>query len=250
MALGSFFNRFFKKQTNKIADYSGLSVDMHSHLLPGIDDGAASMEQSIELIQAMKELGFRKLITTPHIMSDAYRNTPSIIHEKLQHVREAVREHDIDIEIDAAAEYYLDHAFMDMIGREPLLTIGKNMVLFEVSYINAPENINEAVFKLQMEGYTPILAHPERYPFWYNSFESYINLKEKGVLFQLNVNSLSGYYSPAAKQVAERMIDEGMIELLGTDTHHIRHMEGLKKSGIEKSFEKLLQSGKLLNTSL
>jgi tyrosine-protein phosphatase YwqE len=250
MALGNIFKRLFPDKPSKLVDYSRLVVDMHSHLLPGIDDGAATIEDSIALASSLQQLGYKKLITTPHIMSDAYRNTPAIIRDKLNIVREALIKNNIDIEIDAAAEYYLDHEFIESIGKEPLLTIGNNMVLFEVSYINAPENIKEAIFRLQTEGYKPILAHPERYPFWYNSFDTYSELKDKGVLFQLNINSLSGYYSNAAKRVAEKMIDMGMIELLGTDIHHSRHLGGLQKSGNEKSFEKLLQSGNLLNASL
>src|ERR1051325_5733857 len=97
---------FFKKRNKDSGhlDYSVLGVDMHSHLLPGIDDGSPNIESSIRLIRGMKELGYKKLITTPHIMWDMYQNTNEIILGKLEEVRKKLKEENIDIELEAAAE--------------------------------------------------------------------------------------------------------------------------------------------------
>src|SRR6188768_2685273 len=196
----SFLKNIFGKKEDlnypAVHDYSWVGVDMHSHLIPGIDDGSKTMEESIDLIKKYAAHGFRKLITTPHIMSDAYRNTPEIILCGLDKLRAAVKNEGINMELEAAAEYYFDEGFTKYIKEKNLLTIGGKYLLFEVSYMNAPDNINQVIFDIQIAGLIPILAHPERYPFWYNDFDRYHQFKAAGVMLQLNTNSLSGYYGP------------------------------------------------------
>lgn len=249
----SFLSNIFRKKDDitydPIADYSAVAVDMHSHLIPGIDDGSKSMEESLTLIKKFIGLGYKKLITTPHIMSDAFRNTPDIILSGLDKLRAAVKAEGLPVELDAAAEYYFDEDFSKVIREKKLLTINGKYVLFEVSYINSPDNINQVIFDIHVAGYTPILAHPERYPFWYHRFEEYHKLKESGVLFQLNTNSLSGYYGPEAKKLGERLINERMIDFIGSDMHGDRHMAALERSLNEKHLWKLHAQG-LKNASL
>lgn len=243
----AFLNNIFRRKEEinypPVTDFSSFITDIHSHLIPGIDDGSKTMEESIDLIKRYKTLGFRKLVTTPHIMSDAFRNTPDIILSGLDKLREAVRQEGLDIEIDAAAEYYFDEDFVKLIKQKNLLTIGGKYVLFEVSYMNAPDNILQVIFDIQIAGYTPILAHPERYPFWYNRFEEYHKLKESGSLLQLNTNSLSGYYGPEAKKIAEKMVDANMIDFIGSDMHGVRHMAALERTVNEKHLWKLASHG-------
>lgn len=249
----SFLSKIFRPATTtKIpADLSVLRCDMHSHFIPGIDDGAPTMEDSLALISEFSKLGYKKVITTPHIMSDAYRNTPEIILDGLAKVRVALKTAGIPIEIEAAAEYYLDFSFEKLIDERKVLTFGSNYVLFELAFINPPDSLYSVIFKLITNGYKPVLAHPERYNFWHHDFKKYEELVEKGVLFQLNLNSLSGHYSPAVQKIAERMIDQDMISFLGSDCHHMGHIEILKhKTLYENSLHKLLASGKLLNSTL
>lgn len=246
--LKSLFN-VFKKKEDPLHGYSDLEVDMHSHLIPGIDDGAKTIEDSIALIRELKALGFRKLITTPHIMSDYFRNTPETILGGLEKVKEAVAEAGIEIELEAAAEYYIDDGFVKKLENERLLTIGKNYLLFEISYINCPDNIHEIIFRMMVLGYKPIMAHPERYPFWYTNFEQYQKFRDQGVLLQLNTNSLSGYYGFEAKKTAEKLVEHGLVDLLGTDCHHLKHIEGLKRGLKERSLRKVVELN-LLNKSL
>jgi tyrosine-protein phosphatase YwqE len=246
------FSKFFgaPSRTATPADLSVLKCDVHSHFIPGIDDGARSMEDSLQFLRAFAEMGYKKVITTPHVMSDFYRNTPDIILGGLEKVRLAVQDHQIPIEVAAAAEYYIDFDFEEKIHKKTLLTFGKNYVLVEISFINPPENLNDIFFKLLTNGYKPVLAHPERYNFWHHDFEKYEEIAEKGVLLQLNINSLTGHYSPATKKIAERMIEKNMISLLGSDCHHGGHTDLMKQVVYEPALHKLLASGKLLNPTL
>jgi protein-tyrosine phosphatase len=241
----------FKSEPEKILpDLSQIGVDMHSHLIPGIDDGAKTLEESVELIRFMHNLGYTKLITTPHIMSDYFRNTPEIIMEGLDTVRAAIKAENIPVEIEAAAEYYIDDGFIQKLEEEKLLTIGKNnYLLVEVSYINPPDNVRDVLFRAQVLGYKPILAHPERYPFWYRTFEEYQAFRDMGVLLQINLNSVSGYYGPDAKRIAEKLIDNNMVDLVGSDLHHMKHAASLERVLYEKYLPKLLASY-LLNQEL
>jgi protein-tyrosine phosphatase len=245
------FSRFFSSEPELApADLSVLKCDVHSHLIPGIDDGAKTLEESVEMIEHFHRLGYRKIITTPHVMSDYYRNTTEIILEGLEKVKTAVREKGIDIEIAAAAEYYLEPEFEKMIEKKELLTFGNNHVLFELPFLSPPDSLYNAVFQMQMNDYKPILAHPERYTFWYRDFNKYYELKERNVLFQLNINSLTGHYSIDTKKIAERMIDEDMIDLIGTDCHNMNHIGLLERCLTEKYLHKILQKPGLLNMSL
>lgn len=244
------FSFFRKKENLPPADLSQVQVDIHSHLIPGIDDGAKTIEDSMRLLQRFAELGYKKVITTPHVMSDFYRNTPEIILSGLNKVRNELSNKNFSIEIEAAAEYYLDYELEKKIERKELLTFGDKYVLFELPFVAAPDNLYKAVFDMQMNGYIPILAHPERYSYWYRSFDTYYELKEKGVLFQLNSISLTGHYSPETKKIAERMIDENMIDFVGSDCHHLHHLEILNHVRTLKYFHKVIESGKLKNKTL
>ena len=248
----SIFSKLFSKSepAQPPINYSTVITDMHSHLIPGIDDGAQNIEDSMTLIKGLYALGFRKLITTPHIMSDYFKNTPENIHAGLEKLREAIAKEGIEIEINAAAEYYLDEQFIQKLNSPDVLTFGKNYLLFETSYINKPENHYSSIFAIQSKGLKPVLAHPERYPFFYEDFDEYKRLHERGVLLQLNTNSLTGYYSPAARMVAMKLIDNNLIDFIGTDCHHVKHLESLKHCQNEKYFRKIVSYDFLLNKTL
>jgi protein-tyrosine phosphatase len=252
--MGLFSNIFGTKKKEEVlppADYSLLKADMHSHLIPGIDDGAQTLDDSIALIKALKELGFSTLITTPHIMSDFYRNKPETILPGLDLVRNEIEKQGLGITIHAAAEYYLDGDFEKKIKAEKLLSFGEeNYLLFELSYLNKPDSMVRVIFDLISAGYKPILAHPERYPYFYDKFEIYKEIVDRGAILQLNTNSLTGYYSPQAKAIAERLIDEEMIGFLGTDTHKTQHINALHAAKNSPHLYRLIESGKLLNATL
>lgn len=235
---------------NKKTNTNFLQVDMHSHLIPGIDDGVTTLEESISIIKSLKTLGYDKAITTPHIMGDFFKNTPEIINTGLELVKNELKIQNINFELRAAAEYYLDEWFVEKIETDtPLLTLGDNYLLVETSYMNKPNNLHEIIFKIKSKGYKIILAHPERYTYMYNEFNSYKELYEKGILFQINLNSLSGYYSPAAKSIAEKLIENDMVDFVGTDCHGTRHIKHIEKSLTTKVFSKLNPS-RILNNQL
>jgi protein-tyrosine phosphatase len=245
-----FGNLFSSSRSSTAADLSLLKADIHSHLIPGIDDGSKTIEDSVAMISDFYNLGYRKIITSPHVMSDFYRNSTETILSGLEKVKTALREANIEMEMESVAEYYLDYDFENKLKNEDLLTFGNKYLLFEISYMNPPDNLNSVLFEMQTRGYKPILAHPERYNFWHASFEKYEELVDKGVLLQMNINSLSGHYSIPTKKIAEKMIDRGMISLLGSDCHHPGHVELMKKVVYEKYLHKLIDSGKLLNNQL
>lgn len=240
-----------KDKKSNLKDYSSLQVDMHSHFIPGIDDGAKTIEDSLALLSAMQELGYRKVITTPHIMADGYKNTPEIIKAGLEKVRQAVKQVNLQIEIEAGAEYYFDFDFEKKIKERSLLTFGsKNYVLWEVPFINPPDNMNQLIFDMTTMGYTPVLAHVERYGFWQHNFEKYEELINRGVLLQMNINSITGHYSIPTRKAAQWLIDKDMISFVGSDCHHSGHIELMRKALADKYLEKLLASNKLLNRTL
>ncbi|WP_245706011.1 tyrosine-protein phosphatase [Catalinimonas alkaloidigena] len=224
---------------------------MHSHLIPGIDDGAQTLEESIEMIRYFASLGYRKLITTPHIIHDYYENTPEIIEQGLQQVRDAVAQAGIDLTIEAAAEYYLDEYFAECLKeRQPLLTFGGNYVLVETSFLNAPILLEALAFQLQAVGYQPVLAHPERYQYLQNDFSMVERLLQMGLLMQVNILSLGGYYSKGARRCAERMIDQGWVHMLGSDCHRRKHLEEIEAIRQKNAYYRKAVELPLLNYNL
>lgn len=206
-------------------------TDIHSHLLPGIDDGSGSIENSLELLIKMKEIGYTSFICTPHIMNDYYPNTPTIIQAALESLQEAVQSSLVikNIKIKAAAEYMMDQSFMHLLETEELLTLQDKYLLVEMSYFQAPINLKEILFKIQTQGYRPVLAHPERYAFFHSKdLLKYEELKNRGCLMQLNALSLSTHYGSNMQQTAFKLLEAGMIDFFGSDTHRMQHLEKLE----------------------
>jgi protein-tyrosine phosphatase len=233
---------FFNKKNIPLTNFfKNDFVDIHSHLLPGIDDGAKDLNASIALIEKMSSYGIKSFITTPHILGDVYPNTPEIIKSKLQTVKNELLKRDItDISIDAAAEYMMDEQFSEMIEKdEKLLTLKDNHVLVEMSYFSPPINLYEVLFKLQLKGYKPVLAHPERYNFYHTDFKSYYKLKQAGCLFQLNLLSLTEHYGKDVRKISKTLLKENLYDFIGTDAHHQRHLEMLLKIGTKSNFKKI-----------
>ncbi|TNE53978.1 MAG: capsular biosynthesis protein [Bacteroidetes bacterium] len=222
---------------------------MHSHLLPGIDDGSKSMEESMGMILKFSRMGYRKLFMTPHIMEDYYRNTPEIIHGKLEEVRKEVKEFGMEIELGAAAEYYYDETLIDKVKGKELLTFGDNYVLFEYAFGAEPQRITSLIFEMKTNGYRPVLAHYERYPYYHNQPEKIQEYRDNGVLIQLNLLSLCGHYGPFVEKQAKYLVDNGLIDFVGSDCHRIEHLQILEKNASNPYFHKLKELN-LLNQSL
>lgn len=244
------FGLFKKRNKEPNIDFSSIGTDMHSHIIPGIDDGAPNLEASLAMARRYVALGFKKVIATPHVMADFYRNTPDSIHKGLDILREGLLQNEINLEVEAAAEYYFDETFINKLDRKEVLGFGNQYLLFELSYINQPPNLLDVLFKIQDAGFYPVLAHPERYPYYHGSIENYLQIKEYGCFLQLNTISLTGYYGKGVKNTADSLVDNNCISFLGSDMHHLRHAHALKDSLNLSRVEKLLQQGQLNNLLL
>lgn len=219
---------FFKKKKKEIQRGPRLHVDIHSHLIPAIDDGSQSMEESLILLKGLEALGYEKLITTPHIMSDSYRNSAETIVPGLEALRSAAQKEGINLQIEAGAEYYLDDAFYDKLETTPIMSIAGEYILFESSYISKPLQMEEMIFAIGEAGYKPMLAHPERYRYIKDPQKEYRRFKELGVFFQVNLNSFGGHYGKGAQGLAHYLNKAGLIDFLGSDTHHKKQVDSLE----------------------
>ncbi len=233
---------FFKKRNNEaVPENLPFATDIHSHILPGIDDGSPDIETSVQLIQGLYNLGIRKSIATPHIIGDMYRNTPATIADALEKTKAACVTAGIDIELYAAAEYMLDDYFLELLQKkEPLLTLEKNILLTEISYTSTPQNLPEITSAIITNGYMPILAHPERYHYYQQNFDQFFRLKEMGFVLQVNILSLTGYYGKRAEKAAKFILEEGLAQLVGTDLHHHRHLDALNDEANRVLFQSYL----------
>lgn len=241
------FNIFKKKQINQGTSKFPFTTDIHSHILPGIDDGAPDVAASLVLIRGMYDLGIRKMVATPHIIGDLYRNTPETINHALAKVKQACADENIDIKISAAAEYMMDDGFVRLLnGHDGLLTIHENILLVEIPYTAPPYDLEEMVFQMITHGYQPLLAHPERYFYYHTNLKEYERLKELGFLLQVNLLSLTGYYGKGAMKVAGHLVEKGLADFVGSDLHHERHLKALSDGKSLQVFERYLK-GRSMN---
>ena len=234
-----------------VFDYGLLKADVHSHLVPGIDDGSPGIAISLDLVKGLCELGFTKLITTPHVMQGMYQNTKADILQGYELLEKNVSDAGIPVKLGVAAEYFLDDNLKKLLAdKESLLTFGDGLVLVEFSMASEPIDFKELLFELQMQNYQPVIAHPERYAYHERNKEFFEELKSAGYLFQLNIMSLAGAYGKSANELAKYFIKHQYYELAGTDLHNAHHLEYLRHSSITHSLKELIDSGKLLNPDL
>ncbi|WP_304198604.1 tyrosine-protein phosphatase [Flavobacterium alvei] len=204
-------------------------IDIHSHILPGIDDGAKTLGDSLQLIQALQGFGASKLITTPHVIQHFWENSSQNIKEKEAETNLELKKNNLSIPFRAAAEYMMDENFVKLFQSEKLLTLKDNYVLVEMSYINPPIQLYSILFDLQVAGYIPVLAHPERYNFFHKNFEEYNKLINAGCLLQLNLLSVVGYYGESITEIAIKLLKKGMYSFVGSDAHHNNHIASFDK---------------------
>ncbi|WKW47379.1 histidinol phosphatase [Myroides sp. JBRI-B21084] len=247
---------FFKKRKILKDIIPNNFVDIHSHLLYGLDDGSKSLQETRELIESLQLFGFKQFITTPHTTPLVWENTKEQIVEQYNKVK-------IELgfstkQLKVASEYLMDDSFLKRIENEKLLCIKDNYVLVEMSYINPPIHLYEIIMELHSQGYQPILAHPERYNFYKNDYASFKKLKSAGCLFQMNLLSSTGYYGSGIAEVSDYLLKENMYDFVGSDVHHKKHIDAfgdeIKLKNVDL-FEQLIQKNdffkeKELNTTL
>ncbi len=246
------FDFLFNSSKSVERDLSFIGVDMHSHLLPGLDDGAVTLEESLHYFKLMKKWGYRKCIVTPHIFQGVYNNSPETILPVFKSIQAALVNAGCDIQVEVAAEYMVDESFIDTVLNQPkhLLSFGNKFVLIEMPFAAASPYIETAIFNLVLNGFTPIIAHPERYSYYFQQPQYYHRLIEMGCLFQINMLSLSGYYGKSVKKMAINLIDQQLVSFIGTDMHHLSHCEAIKAFTKTKEFYKLSKRIDLKNNTL
>lgn len=239
-------------KTSKNYDLSWLEVDMHAHILPGIDDGCADMEKALQCIQGLHQLGLRTLYATPHIYPEVYANTPQTVSVAFTTLSEAIQQ-DADyahLNLLAAAEYMVDEQFEQQYNDSTPLTLRQKYILIEMPYLQAANDIGHHVFHLQIKGYQPILAHPERYGYYHNMPHMYSHFKDTGCMLQVNLLSIAGYYGSAVKRTALQLIRKGMVDFIGTDLHHTGHLHAITRFVRQHNLRQLLRHNPIQNQLL
>ena len=253
----SFFANLFGLKNKANADnvrtlgkLSFLEVDMHNHLLPGIDDGSKNVEQSINLIKGLHNIGFNKFICTPHIMDGVHNNNKATISTAYKSLMKSIIDGGHKVEIFAAAEHMIDDGLNHLIAKDNLCVMPGGYVLIEMSYLSESKAIFQIISDIQKLGYKPILAHPERYNYYHYDFNMYKQIKDAGCLLQLNLLSISRYYGTEVKVAALTMLKSGMYDFVGTDTHNEKHLRALQDVVSKYPVRDLLRTCKILNPSL
>ena len=225
------------------------TTDLHSHLIPNIDDGVKSMQESVEILRQLESLGFKKVITTPHTMSHRFPNTQEIIHAGYKSLQERLQKEDIKITLEVASEYYYDENFLELIAKNELLSFGERHILFELSYNIKPIMLEQTVQQLLNAGYKPILAHPERYNY-YSTPEHYLHLKEMGLLFQINAVSMQNFYGKKVKNAVEQIIKMGLVDFIGSDIHSQKYVDAYIQCIQSKAYAKIFENNSIKNDYL
>ena len=242
------FDIFKKKDNNTTLFYD---TEVHCHILPGIDDGSPDVATSVELVKQMKELGIRRIITTSHVTESTFENTPETIQEAYNKLRTALDAEGIEMEIRTSAEYRMDEYFLSQVKENRLLPFPEDYILIENSFFQPYWEIKELIFDLKMKGYTPVLAHPERYVYYHKTPKIYKELYDYGCLFQVNFLSLSGYYYPQVKEMAWKMLNEGMVAFIGSDMHNVGHARHIKEYMRTREYRKLEEkAANILNNKI
>lgn len=209
-----------------------MQTDMHCHILPGIDDGSPDVETSIALLQQYTAMGIDRFIATPHVNQHMFPNTPDTIKAAWEKLAAACLEKGMVVHIQYSAEYYLDEGFLEALRNDQLLPLPGNYVLIEVSFSRRPMvDLGDVARSVMDKGYFPILAHPERYRYWYKNINKFETLKTQGWLLQVNLLSLAGYYGGTEQKMARILLDNELIDFIGTDTHKADHLYHIASSG-------------------
>ena len=224
--------------------------DIHNHILPGIDDGSPSVEESITLINGLKALGIHNSVSTPHVMAGVHNNTPETIKGAHGKLTEHLKANAVDFKLNFSAEYMIDDQIDQWIQADKLCLIADKYMLIEMSYLSESKALFNVIKDIQDRGYQPILAHPERYNYYHNNFKIFEEIKQAGCYLQLNLLSISKYYGENVKTCALTLIRAGMYDFVGTDMHHTRHLEALKAVVTKYDTKELLKGNPIKNHKL
>lgn len=242
---------FFRKKPDERPELF-FHTDIHCHLVPGIDDGQKDADGGADLVAREKEWGIERIILTPHVTQDTFENTPETILPAFEQLKQAVEQRGINIELLHSAEYRLDGFFSSQLESGMITPMPNNYILVENSFIQEAWNLDKVLFDLKLRGLKPILAHPERYSYYFHKKIRYHQLHDAGTLFQLNLLSLAGNYGKEVKQIAEYLIANDMVDFIGTDMHNQKHCEIIESYFDSKDYRRhaALLKGRIFNDSV
>lgn len=241
------FNFFKKKQEPAQLCFN---TDIHCHVIPGIDDGSPDINTSIELIERMQSWGITRIIATPHVTQASFENTPEIMSEALASLKKELESRGNNINITHSAEYRIDEQFLSHLKEEIIVPMPSNYILVENSFIQEPWNLDQLLFDLKVKGYKPILAHPERYLYYHSKRDRYKAIHNTGTKFQVNLLSIAGYYSKDEKRVALELINNGLVDFIGTDLHNHNHADAIESYIHSREYRKIKDRLPLLNDTI
>ncbi|MBQ2539256.1 MAG: hypothetical protein II633_06085 [Bacteroidales bacterium] len=235
--------------------FEALGNDMHCHLLPRVDDGSKSEEESATCMRVMRAAGFEKIFCTPHFQFPRFPNVEEDIIDRYENLKmdlatNGVKGNDVPQISGIAGEYRIDSGFQKRLEDNKFLLIGGKYLLVELSLHQQVMGVEQMLFDLQMKGYDMILAHPERYPYYSSSSHVLEHFKNMGIFFQINILSLGGFYGEGPRRKAFEMLDNGWIEFMGTDMHNTLYAQALIDCTHDKKIEKVMQTHTFLNKSI
>ncbi|MCM1065953.1 MAG: hypothetical protein NC418_00075 [Muribaculaceae bacterium] len=217
---------FLKKKPKTPAELC-FATDIHCHVVPGVDDGSPDAATSADLIEQMQAWGIKRIIASPHVTQSTFENDHSTIDPAMEALRAELARRGNSIDVSHSAEYRIDELFMNRLEKGDIMPLPAGHLLIENSFMVEPWNLDQLVFDLQVRGYKPILAHPERYSYYYGKKDRYKELHRAGLMFQINLLSLASAYGKAERKIAEYLIAEGLVDFIGTDIHRQSHIDAI-----------------------
>ncbi len=243
------FNFLFNRKSRVEAKLP-YSTELHCHIVPGVDDGSASLKESIEICKRLKALGVNKILATPHCTESTFENTVETIEPQFNSLVEGLASEGVDLELHFSFEYRIDDNFLNIFNNKQIKPLPGNYVLVENSFIQPSWNLENTLYELKIQGYKPILAHPERYAYYVADKSMYTKLYDQGTLFQVNILSLAGFYGKGVQRTALWLLEKGYIDFIGTDCHNMTHVEAIEDFLKSKAYQKIKDQFKILNDTL
>ncbi|MCM1110473.1 MAG: hypothetical protein NC336_04645 [Clostridium sp.] len=227
------------RKTRKEPPRLFFTTDIHCHILPAIDDGSPDLATSLELIGRMRSWGLERIVASPHVTDEVYLNEPATIEPALAAVNDALADAGDDFRVEYWAENRIDDLFLQRFADGALVAMPDRRILVENSFYMEPLGLDSLLYELRLKGYTPVMAHPERYGYYHNRFSRYEELHGRGLLFQCNILSFAGYYGKRERNVAEKLLERGMVDFVATDLHNHRHADAIEAFMSTKTYRRL-----------
>lgn len=244
--------KFFNRKNNSTSGKFFFHTDIHSHVCPGIDDGATSPEKGATLVGRLSELGIEKMIATPHVTDEVFPNTIEIIDQSFSNLRDEMARQNVNMDITVSSEYRIDNLLRTFLSNGNVRPFPGNYILVECGWINEPINLTEFINGLvSKHGYKPILAHPERYPYYEKNPDRLIRLHQSGLRFQINLLSLAGFYGKQTKHMAEWLLEHKLVSFVGSDVHNNAHINCLENYLTSSEYRLLVKhESEILNDAI